>query len=113
VLSLHNRPRSAGTFGRPPSNTVCAIIVTTEGVRGVTVEVVRDGLERECDAPDSPSVYGETCKMLGLYLRDPPANLNHAIDATGFVRDLRARNILGLQGMYGPWPAHPPRPSCK
>jgi len=45
----------------------------------------------------SKEIYEETCKMLGLYLRDPPANLNHAIDATGFVRDPSARNKLGLQ----------------
>ncbi len=45
----------------------------------------------------SKGEYRETCKMLGLYLGDPPANLNDAIDATGFVRDPNARNILGLQ----------------
>ena len=41
--------------------------------------------------------YRETCRILGLYLRDPPANLDNAIDATGFVRDPIARDILGLQ----------------
>jgi len=45
----------------------------------------------------SKEIYEETCEILGLYLRNPPANLNNAIDATGFVRDPRARKILGLQ----------------
>ena len=46
----------------------------------------------------SGEVYRETCKILGLYLRDPPANVSDEIDATGFVRDPTARIILGLQG---------------
>jgi hypothetical protein len=45
----------------------------------------------------SKETYEGTCKMLGLYLRNPPANVNDAIDATGFVRDSSARDILGLQ----------------
>ena len=47
----------------------------------------------------SKEAYRETCKMLGLYLGKPPApvRLKDAIDATGFVRDTKARDILGLQ----------------
>ena len=45
----------------------------------------------------SKGAYEQTCKMLGLYLKDPPATLNDARDATGFVREPRARDILGLQ----------------
>jgi hypothetical protein len=45
----------------------------------------------------SREIYEETCEMLGLYLRDPPANLSDAVDATRFVRDPSARNVLGLQ----------------
>jgi len=39
----------------------------------------------------------ETCNVLGLYLRDPPANLDDPTDITSLVRDPRARNKLGLQ----------------
>ena len=48
----------------------------------------------------SRSAYEGTCQMLGLYLKDPPENVKlppSAIDATGFVRDPRARKALGIQ----------------
>ena len=46
----------------------------------------------------SKETYEETCKMLGLYLRNPPPkDLEDVIDPTGFVRDPKARGVLGLQ----------------
>jgi len=48
----------------------------------------------------SRSAYEGTCQMLGLYLKDPADSIElppGAIDATGFVRDPSARNVLGIQ----------------
>jgi hypothetical protein len=44
--------------------------------------------------------YEETCQMLGLYLKDPPDDVElplDAIDTTGFVRSPSARQTLGIQ----------------
>jgi len=48
----------------------------------------------------SKSAYEETCQMLGLYLKDPPDDVElplDAIDVTGFVRSPSARQALGIQ----------------
>jgi hypothetical protein len=48
----------------------------------------------------SKAAYAETCEMLGLYLKDPPEDVElppDAIDATCFVRGQSARQTLGIQ----------------
>jgi hypothetical protein len=49
----------------------------------------------------SVGAYEETCRMLGLYLKELPEVLEGyvgAIGVTGFVREMQAREALGLQG---------------
>jgi len=51
----------------------------------------------------SMGAYEETCKMLGLYLKELPKALDRhagAIGVTGFVQGTEAREALGLQGAY-------------
>jgi hypothetical protein len=48
----------------------------------------------------SMGAYEETCRMLGLYLKELPEDLGGyegAIGVTGFVRGMEAREALGLQ----------------
>ena len=48
----------------------------------------------------SMDAYEETCRMLGLYLKELPEDLDQysgAIGVTGFVRESEARTALGLQ----------------
>ena len=48
----------------------------------------------------SMDAYEETCRMLGLYLKELPEDLDQYTDAigiTGFVREPQAREALGLQ----------------
>jgi hypothetical protein len=45
----------------------------------------------------SMDAYEETCRMLGLYLKDLPEELERYVGVTGFVLETQAREALGLQ----------------